>query len=29
VLLDPDLSPQFWTDIKNGTMAPGPVGGMP
>lgn len=29
VLLDPDLSPQFWKDIQDGTLPPGPVGGMP
>ena len=29
VLLDPDLSPQFWKDIQAGTLAPGVVGGIP
>jgi LCP family protein required for cell wall assembly len=29
VLLDPDTAPQFFTDIMNGTLPPGPVGGLP
>jgi anionic cell wall polymer biosynthesis LytR-Cps2A-Psr (LCP) family protein len=29
VLLDPDLAPAFWTAIRDGSLPPGPVGGMP
>jgi len=29
VLLDPDTAPQFFTDIMNGTLPAGPVGGLP
>lgn len=29
VLLDPDLSPAFWAAIRDGSLPPGPVGGMP
>lgn len=29
VLLDPDASPAFWAGIRDGTLPPGPVGGMP
>jgi LCP family protein required for cell wall assembly len=29
VLLDPDLSPAFWAGISEGTLPPGPQGGLP
>jgi len=29
VLLDPDAAPAFWTGIRDGTLPPGPVGGIP
>jgi LCP family protein required for cell wall assembly len=29
VLLNPDLSPQFWADIRDGSLEPGVVGGTP
>ena len=29
VLLDPDAAPAFWTAIRDGSLPPGPVGGMP
>ncbi|PFG32497.1 LCP family protein [Sanguibacter antarcticus] len=29
VRLDPDLAPQFWTDIANGDLSAGTVGGLP
>jgi len=29
VLLDPEATPAFWTGIRDGTLPPGPVGGMP
>ncbi len=29
VLLDPDLAPKFWQDVRDGTLAPGVVGGLP
>jgi LCP family protein required for cell wall assembly len=29
VLLDPDTTPQFWVDIRDGSLPPGPVGGAP
>ncbi|MDR0483070.1 MAG: LCP family protein [Cellulomonadaceae bacterium] len=29
VQLDPDLGPQFWKDIEQGNLPPGPVGGWP
>ena len=29
VLLDPEASPAFWTGIRDGTLPPGPVGGIP
>lgn len=29
VRLDPDLAPQFWSDIAAGALPAGPVGGMP
>ncbi|TGJ98130.1 LytR family transcriptional regulator [Actinotalea fermentans ATCC 43279 = JCM 9966 = DSM 3133] len=29
VRLDPDLGPVFWTDVRDGTLAPGVVGGLP
>jgi len=29
VLLDPDASPGFWTAIRDGSLPPGPVGGVP
>jgi len=29
VRLDPDLSPTFWTDVRDGKLAPGVVGGLP
>ncbi len=29
VQLDPELAPQFWTDLRDGTLPPGQVGGMP
>ena len=29
VLLDPDLSPAFWTGITEGSLPPGPQGGLP
>lgn len=29
VLLDPDAAPAFWTGIRDGTLPPGPVGGLP
>ncbi|MBX9243790.1 LCP family protein [Actinotalea ferrariae] len=29
VLLDPELTPAFWTGIRDGTLPPGPVGGLP
>jgi anionic cell wall polymer biosynthesis LytR-Cps2A-Psr (LCP) family protein len=29
VQLDPDQAPAFFTKIMNGTLAPGPVGGLP
>ena len=29
VLLDPDTAPQFFTDIMNGALPAGPVGGLP
>jgi len=29
VLLDPDLSPGFWSAIADGTLPAGPVGGLP
>ncbi|WP_250445890.1 LCP family protein, partial [Actinotalea sp. C106] len=28
VLLDPDLTPAFFTDIREGSLPPGPVGGL-
>ena len=28
VLLDPDASPGFWAAVTNGTLPPGPVGGL-
>lgn len=29
VLLDPNTAPQFWADIRDGKLPPGPVGGIP
>src|SRR5665648_431462 len=29
VLLDPEATPAFWTGIRDGTLPPGTVGGMP
>lgn len=29
VQLDPDLSPAFWTDVRDGTLPAGVVGGLP
>ena len=29
VQLDPDLTPAFWVAVRDGTLPPGPVGGMP
>ncbi|WP_231384237.1 LCP family protein [Cellulomonas sp. URHD0024] len=29
VRLDPDLTPAFWVAVRDGTLPPGPVGGMP
>ncbi|MBD8080206.1 LCP family protein [Cellulosimicrobium arenosum] len=29
VQLDPDTAPQFWTDLRDGKLEPGQVGGMP
>ena len=29
VLLDPEATPAFWTGIRDGTLPPGPVGGIP
>ena len=29
VLLDPDLTPVFWTGITDGSLPPGPQGGLP
>ncbi|KRD45740.1 transcriptional regulator [Cellulomonas sp. Root930] len=29
VLLDPDTAPAFWVAIRDGSLPPGPVGGMP
>ena len=29
VLLDPDASPAFWVAIRDGSLPPGPVGGLP
>jgi LCP family protein required for cell wall assembly len=29
VLLDPDAAPAFWQKVANGTLPPGPVGGLP
>jgi len=29
VLLDPNTTPQFWVDIRDGNLPPGPVGGVP
>lgn len=29
VLLDPEASPAFWAGIRDGTLPPGPVGGLP
>ncbi len=28
VLLDPDASPAFWASVADGTLKPGPVGGL-
>ncbi|MBD5786408.1 LCP family protein [Cellulosimicrobium terreum] len=29
VQLDPDAAPQFWTDLREGNLEPGQVGGLP
>ncbi|MFC8922684.1 LCP family protein [Cellulosimicrobium sp. NPDC057127] len=29
VQLDPELAPQFWSDVRDGNLSPGPVGGLP
>ncbi|MCB7137165.1 LCP family protein [Cellulosimicrobium marinum] len=29
VQLDPETAPQFWTDIRDGSLEPGQVGGLP
>ncbi|WP_231505117.1 LCP family protein [Cellulomonas sp. URHE0023] len=29
VQLDPDLTPAFWVAVRDGSLPPGPVGGMP
>ena len=29
VLLDPDLAPAFWVQVRDGELPPGPVGGIP